>query len=76
MNRRVLAERSGLVPWIVGTAAGSAIGLGCFRWSVAFSQTDGVPARQPVVLQAVGLVLVPLLALAVVVELYDAAGST
>jgi hypothetical protein len=51
MNTRVLAERSGLVSWIVGTAAGIAIGLGCFGWSVAFSQTDGVPARQPVVLE-------------------------
>jgi hypothetical protein len=51
MNMRVLPERLGLLPWIASTATVIAIGLGFFRWSAAFSQTDGVPARDPVVLE-------------------------
>src|SRR5260370_12175786 len=51
MNMRFLPERLGLLPWIVRTANVIAIGIGFFHWSVAFSQTDGVPARDPVVLE-------------------------
>jgi hypothetical protein len=51
MSLRIIPKRLGLVPWILGTAAIIAISLGFFRRSVAFSQTDGAPAGDPVVLE-------------------------
>ena len=51
MSLRIIPERLDLVPWILGTAAIIAISLGFFRRSVAFSQTDGAPAGDPVVLE-------------------------
>jgi|SRR5579862_4472514 len=51
MSLRIIPKRLGLVLWILGTAAIIAISLGFFRRSVAFSQTDGAPAGDPVVLE-------------------------
>ena len=51
MSLRIFPMRLGRVPWIVSTAAIIVIGLGFLRWSVAFSQTDGVLGGDPVVLE-------------------------
>ena len=51
MSLRLRPERLGLVRWILGTAAIIALSLGFFRRSVSFSQTDGLPVGDPVVLE-------------------------
>src|SRR6266851_8849041 len=51
MNTKILRERLRLALWLMPAATRIAVGLGFFRWSPAFSQTDGAGDGGPVVLE-------------------------